>query len=192
MPYGGHEVRGTISYSNYNDRIQAIQNEGYIKEPITVTSKIFPLVTTFSVQKETVNMVLELRCPAGRIMTVCGFNDSGVDPRDFARAPHLYSIPHQFSIRCFGKDNVELSPFTKIYIYKAKPDMSETKIDEMPYGDLSLAYGERFKRKEERYYFSDTIILYGEEILRLLPVSPDIDITRTELFMKCDLFTMEI
>lgn len=185
-------MRGTRSYSNYKDRIQAIQNEGYSKESITVTSNILSLVTTFSVPKEAVNKVLELRCPAGRIMTVCGFNDSGVDPRDFARAPHLYCVPHQFSIRCFGKDNVGLSPFTKIYIYKVKPDGSETKIDEVPYGDLSLAYGERFKRKEERYYFSDTIILYGEEILRLLPVNHDIYISRTELFMKCDLFTREI
>ncbi len=185
-------MRKTKPPINYEDRIQEIKRNGYSKESITVTCNIFPMVTTFSVPKETVNRVLDLRCPAGRIMTVCGFNDSGVDPRDFARAPHLYCVPHQFSIRCSGKDNVVLSPFTNIYIYKLKPDMSETKIDEVPYGDLSLAYGERFKRKEERYYFSDTIILYGEEILRLLPVSPDIDISRTELFMKCDLFTKEM
>lgn len=174
----------------YINIIQDLRKKGYFVEPVTVTSLNTVLVTTYPVQKGTVGTALELRCPAGRIITICGFEDSGVVPGDFARAPHLYSTPHQFSIRCFSKDDAELSPRTPIRVEREKPSMTVNRIDEVLYGDLSLTYGERFKRKEERYYFSNTVELYSEQRLRLLPVNPDIDIARTELFMKFDLLTM--
>lgn len=179
-------------HSRYIDTIQDFKDEGYYSEPITLTSLNTYLVTTFSVQKGTFGKTLELICPAGRIITICGSENSSVVPGDFARAPHLFSIPHQFSIRCFNKDNVELSPLTSIRIERETPSSEIYRIDDVLYGDLSLTYGERFKRKEERYYFSRGIVLYGGEYLCLTPVQPDIDIVRTELFMKCDFLTQEI
>ncbi len=184
-----HGVK-TERQRRYADTIQDLKSEGFYTEPITVTRLNTNLVTTSSVQKGITGRALDIRCPAGRVMTICGFENSGVDPGDFAKAPHLYSIPHQFSIRCFSKDNVELSPYTAIRITKELPSMEIYRIDEVLYGDLSLTFLERFKRKEERYYFLNTVILFGEQCLRLLPVDPDIDIARTELFMKCDLSTM--
>ena len=177
--------------TKYIDKIQEFKRNGFRSEPITVTSMNTFLVTTYPVQKGTFGIALELACPAGRIITMCGYENVSVDPWDFARSPHLYSTPHQFSIRCFSKDNVELSPLTPIRIEREKPSCEINRIDDVLYGDLSLTYGERFKRKEERYYFSDNVVLYRAQRLRLMLINPEIDIVRTELFMKCDLFTKD-
>ena len=178
----------TRYHATYQDSLHEFEEKGWHIEPQTITDRD-DRVSTYSLEKGYAGRILEIICPHCNILLICGVNHCGIKPGDIAKAPHLYTIPHQFSILCYDKDNRELSPETLIRIEKIKPSEGIVPIDTVLYGDVALKSGERFKRKEERYYFTQGIILYGGQHLSLTPIQPDITIKRTELFMKCDYLT---
>ena len=59
------------------------------------------------------------------------------------------------------------------------------------YGDLCPTIDGKLKKKEERYYFAETIILQSGEKLVFNAYWPLIDITKIELLMMADLFIRE-
>lgn len=179
-----------IQIETYQAALDYYREQGWYVNPQTITHRD-ERVITHPLQRGCTGSILDIVCPAGHILLICGVLHSGIKPGDIARAPHLYTIPHQFSILCYDKDNREPSQETVIRIKKIKPSEGVFSIDTALYGDIALKTGERFKRKEERYYFTQGIILYGTEYLSLIPIQPDIDIVRTELFMKCD-FLMKV
>lgn len=180
-------------YLAYQETLNLLEQEGWHISPQTITHRD-GRVTTYSLEKGCTGKILDIKCPAApakHLLLICGVNHSGIKPSDIARAPHLYTIPHQFSILCYDKDNRQLPPETEIIIEKIKPSGDIVPIDIVLYGDLALKSGERFKRKEERYYFPQGIMLHGGEYLRLTATASDIIIKRTVLFMKCDFLTKE-
>lgn len=179
--------------ASYEEVLHEMRPEWYA-EPKTLTHLIHHgfNVETYKVEKGCTNRILGIECPERHITTICGVDQSYVDPGDFAKAPHLYTIPHEFSILCFDTDNNEL-PFDAIIgLEKVVPSVSVVPLEPVLYGDLSLKIGGRFKRKEERYYFPRGIILYGGEWLFLNVVKSGVTVDRVEFFMRCDFFTKVI
>jgi len=149
-------------------------------------------VMTYKVEKGDTGRILAIECPLRHIITICGVEQSYVDPREFAKAPHLYTRPHEFSILCFDTGNNELPFDAIIRPEKVVPSVSVVPLEPVLYGDLSLKTGGRFKRKEERYYFPQGIMLYGGEWLVLNVVKSGMNVDRVEFFMRCDFFTKVI
>ena len=65
------------------------------------------------------------------------------------------------------------------------------KLYEEFYGDLSPTIDGRLKKKEERYYFAETIVLQSGEKLVFHAYWPFTDIMKIELLMMADLFVKE-
>ena len=179
--------------ASYEEYLHEMRPEWYA-EPKTLTHLVHHgfNVETYKVEKGNTGRILGIECPERHIITICGVEQSCVYPGDFAKAPHLYTIPHEFSILCFDADNNELPFDAIIRPKKIEPSVSVVPFEPVLYGDLSLKIGERFKRKEERYYFPKGIILYGGEWLFLNVVKSGVTVDRVEFFMRCDFFTKVI
>ena len=149
-------------------------------------------IMTYKVEKGYTGRILGIECPPNHIIAICGINYSYVDPKDFTKNPHLYTIPHEFSILCYDKDNNELPFDAIIRPEKVVPSVSVVPLERILYRDLSLKIGERFKRKEEKYFFPMGIILYGGQWLFLTVIESSMNIDKVEFFMKCDFFTKVI
>jgi hypothetical protein len=174
-------------YSNF---IRDRKNDDWLVYPMTLTHYSESYVETYKVKKDTGGYILKIRCPPCKNMiSICGVDNSGVDPIDFAKTPYLYTIPHEFSVSCYDKDNNELPFDTLLSFVYDRPSDVVWPLDTVLYRDVSLKIGERYKRKDERYYFPRGRILFGGDLLYLQVIKSSIDIDRVELFMKCDYLT---
>lgn len=176
--------------ASYRDFIGFLEHEGYTGKPFSINHTGL-MVTAYYLNKQFTGQVITIRCPSDGIITICGIAGSGVDPKDFKNNPMLYEVPHEFSILCLDEKGKEPAPETQVRIQKVNINSMYTDIDTVYYGDLSIKDGSRFKRKEERYYFKYSITLRGGEILKLNLICPNVNISMTELLMKCDLHRKE-
>lgn len=179
-------------YSRYQNFVKQIKNEGwnYVGDvqSYSMNNLNRDIVSTYFLGKEMYGTFLDIMCPAPYYkITICGFDDAGIDPMDFYSNSNLYTIPHFFSVTCTDKNGKELSSDITIDIAKVKPNGEAKKLCSELYGDISQHIDGRFRRKEERYYFYASIKLEDSERLSFR-TSPDIDIEKTKLFMKADLF----
>ncbi len=180
-----------LNYDNYQYIIDTIEAEGWtqmssVSTPLTILDEeiVFPR----QIKANTYDNILEIICPPERIITICGTGECDIDPDDFNNAPNFYQIPHFFTLRCMNNDNVEIAPTTIISILKVMRDEELEKYYQEFYGDLSSIIDGRLKRKEERYYFAETIILQSGERLVFRANSPNIDIAKMDLLMMSDIF----
>ena len=177
-----------LEIRSYEEYLTEMKKDGWLVNPMAITHRIHHglNVGTYKVEKGYNGRILSIECPNRHMPLICGVEHSQINPKDFAKAPHLYTIPHEFSILCYDKDNNELPPETIIIPEKVIPSLSIVPLEPVLYGDLSLKIGERFKQKQERYYFPKGIILYGGEWLFLNVVKSGLNIDRVEFFMRCD------
>lgn len=145
-------------------------------------------VETYYLENGGTDRVLIIDAPARSQVAICGINQCHINPRDFAKTPHIYTVPHEFSILCQDKDGKQLSPETMVTVQKVRALTEVVWQDGVLYGDLSLMAGGRIKRKEERYYFPQGILLEGGEQLSLIVANSSVAVDRVELYMKCDFF----
>lgn len=184
-------------YSRYENFVEQAKIDGWSyvgdMESYSLTHMSTNMVTTFPVKKGKCGIFLDIMCPSpNHMLTVCGFDDAGIDPMDFYKHPNLYKIPHYLMMTCKDNSDNELSHDVVIDINTIDVSGEPTKLCSEPYGDLSHSVNGRFRRKEERYYFSNSIKLEDRERLSFRVNSPDIDIEITNLFMKADIFVRDI
>ena len=185
---------GDKPYSRYQNFVkQIIEKEWhYVGDISHFLNSLSHFVATYYVGKSMYGTFLEIKCPSSLYMiTICGFDDAGINPIEFYSHSNLYKIPHFFSMTCTDNTGKELSPDAIIDIVKVKNGESTILFSE-PYGDLSQHIDGRFRRKEERYYFYTSIKLENSDRLSFRVRSPDIDINKTRLCMKADLFVKDI
>lgn len=182
-----------LNYNDYDDIVDTIENNGWTHvalNPVTLnnTDIVFPR----SIKANSYGTILTIVCPQDNIITICGINDCNVDVDDFRNSPNFYTAPHFFTLSCRDSNNVEISPTTIISILKSKINEEPEAYYQAFYGDLSpLTDDGKLKKKHERYYFADTIILQSGEKLIFVANNPNVDISRIELFMMSDLFEKE-
>ena len=181
-------------YSRYQNFVKQITSEEWHYAGDMQTHSLGNnMVSIYCVGKNMYGTFLDIMCPSPLYMvTICGFDDAGIDPIEFYSHPNLYKIPHFFSITCSDDSGKELSPNITIDIAKMRQNGESKKLCSEPYGDLSQRTDGRFRRKEERYYFYASVKLEDHERLSFRANCPDIDIIKTNLSMKADLFYKEI
>lgn len=182
-----------LFFDNYDDIVETIEDNGW-KRISSVASAITTLDKQIVFQKpiraSDYDTILEIICPTERIISICGIDECGIDSDDFSNSPNFFQIPHFFTLRCMDNNNVDLSPTTIISILKVIRGEEPEKYYEEFYGDLSpIVNGNgRLKRKEERYYFAETIVLQSGEKLIFRANNPNIDISKIDLLMMSDCF----
>ena len=184
-----------LDYCEYDDIVEIIEDNEWTLmssaglHPITHFDT--NIVHTKQCKRNSYENILEIICPPGNIITICGFNQEDIDKEEFFNSPNLYTRPHFFTLRLTEDNNNDIPCTTIIGMSRIARDGNIEKLYEEFYGDLCPAIDGRLKKKEERYYFAETIILQSGEKLVFRAYWPSIDITKIELLMMADLFVRE-
>lgn len=184
-------------YSRYKNFVEQINDEGweYVDDiqSYSLTQLSTDIIVTHSLNNGCRGEILNIVCPSspGHMITICSIDDSGINPIEFYNNSNLYKIPHFFSVTCTDDDGKELSPDVVIDIFKTDTNGKSKKLCSELYGDISQHKDGRFKRKEERYYFYESVKLCSSEMISFVAQSPDINIRCVKLFMRADLFKKE-
>ena len=184
-----------LDYCNYEDIVDTIEENGWT---IMSSAGLHPIthfdtniVHTKPCKRNSYEDVLEIICPPGMLITICGFNQEDIDTEEFFNSPNLYTRPHFFTLRLADDNNNDIPYTTIIGISKISRNGNVEKLYEEFYGDLCPAIDGKLKKKEDRYYLAETIILQSGEKLILHSYWPFTDITKIELLMMADLFARE-
>lgn len=184
-----------LEYCEYGDIVDTIEENGWA---LTSSAGLNPIthfdtniIRTKQCKRNSYEDVLEIICPPGNIITICGFNQEDIDKDSFFNSPNLYTRPHFFTIKLTDDSNNEIPYTTIIGMSLINREGNAKKIYEEFYGDLSPIIDGKLKRKGNRYYFAETIVLQGGEKLVLHAYWPLTDITKIELLMIADLFIRE-
>lgn len=184
-----------LEYCDYSDIVDTIEESGWARissaglHPITHFDT--DIIHTKQVKRNSYEDILEIICPQGKIITICGFNQEDIDKEDFFNSPNLYAIPHFFTLRLADDNNNDIPHTTIIGMSRIARNGDVEKLYEEFYGDLCPAIDGKLKKKEDRYYFAETIILQSGEKLVFHAYWPLIDIAKIELLMMADLFVKE-
>lgn len=181
-----------LNYIDYEDIVDTIENNGWVRISTSglrpITHHDYQMIFSKSVKKDLRETVLEVKCPEGKIITVCGFNHDDIDRERFLGSPNLYSRPHFVALRCADYNNNEISSATIVSIAKTNKNDEIEQLYQEFYGDLSPINDGKLKKKGERYYFAETVILQKGEKLIFQVLGPDKDISKIDFLMMSDMF----
>ena len=184
-----------LDYCEYDDIVGTIEENGWI---LVSSVGLYPIthfgtniIHTKPCKRNSYEDILEIICPPGMLITICGFNQEDIDKEEFFNSPNLYTRPHFFTIRLTDDNNNEIPYTTIIGMSKITRNGNVEKLYEEFYGDLCPTIDGKLKRKEDRYYFAETIVLQNGEKLILHVYWPFTDITKIELLMMADVFVSE-
>ena len=176
-----------LNHDEYEDIVDSIEYNGWtLVSPVglySITHFNKDMVSIKPVKKGNHDTVLEITCPKDELMTICGFCQNDIDRDD-----NLYTRPHFFTLMLMDENDNEISPRTIISISKLNRNDEIEKFYQEFYGDLSPLIDGRLKRKHERYYFAETVVLQRGEKLIFQAYNPDKDISKIDLLMMSDLF----
>jgi hypothetical protein len=172
-----------LNLSEYEDIVSTIEANGWH----TISDMAYPITNldTKIVFQKTDS--LEILCPSENIIAICGLNEGGVDMDSFYNGPNINQVPHFITLMC-TVDDVPLSQTTLISILKYTKDGEIKTLYQEFYGDLSPVIDGKLKRKEDRYYFVETIILQGGEKLVFKIRTPGTIVSKIDLLMLSDVF----
>ena len=181
-----------LNYDEYEDIVDKIEYDWTLISPspytITYLDANIVIPGPTPVKKDSDGMVLTIVCPPERIITICGFNQADIGKEEFHNNPNLYEVPHFLALRLADDNNVEVSPMTIVDISKYTKDGTSVRICREFYGDLSPTRDGILKKKSERYYFADTIVLQKGEGLSFVVHRPNADISKMDIVMMSDVF----
>jgi len=164
--------------NNYNGYIQHLINEGYSREQINIDEHS-EVVTTRSLAKGAVGTVIDIRCPCRYIISIAG-------REQFPEYTHILTV------RLANKDNVEISPDTRIKIIKEKVSQAIVVIDYFLYKDISATefmkdLPNEIKECDNLFRFNNSIELNGSEHLQIYAINSDIDIDTDHINLSLDI-----
>jgi hypothetical protein len=172
---------------SYLEFVRHMESAGWARNQITIDERNTNLVATRSVERENTGAIIEIRCPAGRSITIMGTNQVplGEDLR----------VSHCVALRIADKDDTEISGYTAITIDKVRPYESVRALTRGPYSLFSLTRqignetcGIRaYKTDDEWYRWRRGIQLMGADTLRINIVNSPVDINRENIKMSMDM-----
>lgn len=146
------------------------------KTPHVITNKDTGIVSTHPIIAGGYGPFLELKCQPDQVMTINGANQRPL-------------LRHYLSIRCRDDTGYELPGGTRISIMYLDDTGKPRENLWLCYDEISQTRGSRFKQEGERYYLKEAgIRLGGGEKLAFYVYESDIDIVKTDILLRCDIF----
>lgn len=170
---------------NYSKYVDHLERHEWTKESITITELLSSIVTISKLKARNDGMVLDIRCPAGMIISIPG--TTGL--------PEGYDIEkiRPLEIKLADYNGNEIAPDTCIKIFKHSLLKKDIQIGDVLYRDISmLDYSDSpnlFKDYIDLYRFGKGIEIKGEDSLRLYVVNPFVDIDIAKFCLGIDLWT---
>lgn len=170
---------------DYIRYIDYLERHEWTRESITLTELLLSIVTINKLKIGENGIVLDIKCPAGLIITIPG-TEGISDGYNIERVRPI-------EIKLANSNGREINPDTCIKIFKHKLLKKDVEIGHMLYRDISMTdYSDSlnlFKDYKELYRFGRGIEIKGEDSLRLYVIDPDIDIDTTKFNLGIDLWT---
>lgn len=169
----------------YDSFVHYMEQQGWAREQIAIKRYNTNFVSTYSVGSETIGTIIDVRCPAGCMMSTMGTTHilEGTDK----------SAAYTYSLYITDKDGKEISGFNKIRIAKTKPSEEIIQLVRTFYSDLSSNKcregnneGNFKKAKDELFRWRNGIILYGEQYLRTYIINSNVDIPSGNVEINAD------
>lgn len=167
---------GTHHTRNLNDReagigydafVHHMETQGWIREQLSIHEYSTNLATTNGVSIGDTRNVIDIRCPAGRSITIMGIEQvpNGIDP----------TAAHRVVLDIRDTDGVEIPAYTNIRITKIKPSDILVQLAREFYSVFSLNRAitteigtvRAYKADNELYRWRRGVMLNGEELLRM-------------------------
>lgn len=156
--------------------IHPSDKSGGILYPSTPRYKDTGIVSTHPIIAGGYGPFLELKCPPDQVITINGANQRPL-------------LRHYLSIRCRDDTGYELPGGTRISIMYLDDTGKPRENLWLFYDEISQTRGSRFKQEGERYYLKEAgIRLGGGEKLAFYVYESDIDIVKTDILLRCDIF----
>lgn len=172
-------IEDYIRYVDYLERHE------WTKESITITEFLSSIITINKLKMGNDGVVLDIKCPAGLIITVPGIED----------LPNGYDIERirPLEVKFSDSNGKEIGPDVCIQFLKHKLLKKDVQIGQVLYRDISMIdYSDSpnlFKDYKELYRFWKGIELKGEDSLRMYVINPNVDIDIVKFGLGIDLWT---
>lgn len=170
---------------DYPRYVDYLERHEWTRESITITELLSRIATISKLKAGNDGTVLDIKCPAGLIISVNGIE--GV--------PSGYEMEkiRPLEIKLTDSNGKEIGPDTCIKIFKHKLLKKDVQIGQVSYRDISMTdYSDSknlFKDYNELYRFGKGIEIKGEDSLRLYVINPDVDIDIIKFNLGIDLWT---
>lgn len=170
---------------NLNDREAGIgydafghhmETQGWIREQLSIDESSTNLVTTNDINVGDTRNVIDIRCPAGRSITIMGVEQvpNGIDP----------ATAHRVILDIRDTYGVEIPGNTKIRIVKMKPSQQIVQLVREFYSIFSLNRAitteigtiRVYKADNELYRWRRGVMLNEEELLRIEIINSEVKI----------------
>jgi len=170
---------------DYVKYVDYLERQEWTRENITVTELLSSIVTINKLKAGDNGIVLNVKCPAGLIISIQGTEG----------LPDGYNIEkiRPLEIKMSDSNGKEIYPGTCIKIFKHKILKTDVEIGQVLYRDISMVdYSDSpnlFKDYTGLYRFRKGIEIKGEDSLRLYVVNPNVDIDIVKFGLGIDLWT---
>jgi hypothetical protein len=170
---------------DYIRYVDYLERHGWTRECITITELLSVITTISKLKAGNDGIVLDVRCPAGLIMSVPGIE--GV--------PNEHDVENirPIEVKFANPNGKEIDPDTCIEIFKHKLLKEDVQIGQVLYRDISMVdYSDSpnlFKDYVSLYRFKKGIEIKGEDSLRLHIINPDVDVEVVKFNFGADLWT---
>lgn len=169
---------------DYPKYIEYLERNEWTRESIKIHECQTVLVKTSPLNIGNEGVVIDIMCPAGRIVSIMGKNSLAIGHRE---------ITHSFELKLANSDGIEIDQNTDIIIFKDTIFKKRIEICSMQYRDVSmLNYSNTpnmFKGRSDLYMFDQGIELKGDDHLRICVINPNIDISIIKFNLAIDLWT---
>ena len=184
QPDKGDLVKDSLigAYLRYTEYLE---RQEWTRESITATELLSAIVTISKLRAGNDGIVLDIKCPAGLIISIPGIEG----------LPNEYEIEkiRPLEIKLADSNGKEIASDTCIKILKHKLLKKDVQIGQVLYRDISMAnYSDSpnlFKDYAELYRFEKGIEIKGEDSIRLYLVNPNVNIDIVKLNLGIDLWT---
>lgn len=167
-----------ISMPDYSEYIKYLTSLGYNREQLNIDESS-EIVSIKSLAEGTIGNIIDIRCPSRYKIIIAGRSQ-------------LPEEAHPLAIRFADRENVEISPDTRIRILKEKVSNTITVVGTMFYKDLTATQylktpPDSIKPYENFYRFNENIEINGEEHLKIDVLNPDIGIDAKNVKLSLDM-----
>ena len=170
---------------DYPRYVDYLERHEWTRESITITELLSRIATISKLKVGNDGTVLDIKCPAGLIMSIPG--TEGV--------PNGYEMEkiRPLEVKFSDSNGREIGPDTCIKIFKHKLLKKDVQIGQVLYRDISMMdYSNSpnlFKDYNELYRFGKGVEIKGEDSLRLHVINTDTDIDVAKFNLGIDLWT---
>lgn len=167
----------------YVDIQKHFKDKGYTLEQLCI-DEMSEIVTTFSLAKDAIGRVLDIRCPSRYKIFILGKNQLPEDAD--------INTAHALRVRFADSNNDEIAPDTRIRIKRVKPSEAIMMVAHMLYKDITITDYQKepphkIKSDDKWYRFDQSILVNGADHLDIDVINPDKTIDSKNIKLAIDI-----